>query len=62
MRLSASVSFASTSTGTSTLSSARVAESPWATGASFTGVTVSDTVAVEVSNPSLTVYVKLSGP
>ena len=29
---------------------------------SFTGVTVSDTVAVEVRNPSLTVYVKLSGP
>jgi hypothetical protein len=63
LRLSASLSLASTSMTLLLLSSATVAESGLATGASATFVTVTLTVA-EAMFPcaSTIVYVKLSGP
>jgi hypothetical protein len=60
---STSVSFASTLITLALLFFATAALSATATGGSFTAVIVIDTVtAVEVSNPSLVVNVKLSGP
>ena len=63
LSFSTSVSLDKTSIPASMLSSVTVASSFTATGASFSGVTVTLTVPMlDPPFPSLTVYVKLSAP